>query len=162
MNEQILKSKQELVASITETTKTSESMTVVEYRGLTVSQLMVLRRQLSDVGATMTVYKNSLVERSMTELGSEEMHQYLVGPNAFVFSKDLTSAPKVLIKFAKKNKALQVKAAYAEGKVFNADGVKEISTLSDKNGMLSMFLSCLKAPMTKFAATLQAVSDNAK
>ncbi len=159
MNETTLQSKKDLVSSIVDATKNAQSLTVVEYRGLSVAQLSNLRRLLSDANSSITVYKNSLVERAFVELGSEDMKEFLVGPNAFVFCDDLSSAPKALIKFAKKNKALKIKAAYAEGRVFDANGVKELATLSDKDGMLSMFLSCLKAPMTKLAATLLAVSE---
>ncbi len=159
MNQETLKSKQELVSNITNEIKNSQSVTVVEYRGLTVAKLMMLRRQLREVNASLNVYKNSLVERSMEEVGTSELHQYLVGPNAFIFSKDLSAGPKVVAKFAKKNKALVIKAAYAEGKVFDGEGAKVLATLGTKEDMLSMFLSCLKAPMSKFAATVKAVSD---
>ena len=66
----------------------------------------------------------------------------------------------VLAKFAKKNELLVIKAGIAEGKVMDAQGMKTIASLPDRNGLLSIFLSCLNAPIQKFAATVKAVADS--
>ena len=160
MNQEILKSKQEIVAKISESLKDCGSMTIVEYRGLTVAEISELKKSLKAVGASFTVYKNTLVTIASKELGHEGLHQYLTGSNAYVFSKEINAGPKVLAKFAKKNENLVIKAGFAEGKVMDAEGMKAIATLPDKNGLLSMFLSCLNAPIQKFAATVKAVADS--
>jgi len=160
MNQEILKSKQETVAKITESLKDCGSMTIVEYRGLTVAQISDLKKSLKAVGSTFSVYKNTLFTRASNDLGYSELDQYLTGSNAYVFSKELNAGPKVLAKFAKRNENLVIKAGLAEGKVLDAAGVKTLATLPDKNGLLSMFLSCLNAPIQKFAATVKAVADS--
>ena len=160
MNQDILKSKQEIVSKIEDSLKESASMTIVEYRGLTVAEISELKKSLKAAGSTFTVYKNTLVTRASQKLGYSELDQYLSGSNAFVFSKEINAGPKVLAKFAKKNELLVIKAGIAEGKVMDAAGMKTIATLPDKNGLLSMFLSCLNAPIQKFAATVKAVADS--
>ena len=160
MNQEILKSKQEIVAKITESIKDSASMTIVEYRGLTVAEISELKKSLKAAGSTFNVFKNTLVTRASDELGYNELNQYLSGSNAFVFSKEINAGPKVLAKFAKRNELLVIKAGIAEGKVMDAQGMKTIASLPDRNGLLSMFLSCLNAPIQKFAATVKAVADS--
>ena len=160
MNQEILKSKQETVAKITESLKDCASMTIVEYRGLTVAQISDLKKSLKAVGSSFSVYKNTLFTRASNDLGYSELDQYLSGSNAYVFSKELSAGPKVLAKFAKRNENLVIKAGLAEGRVLDAAGVKTLATLPDKNGLLSMFLSCLNAPIQKFAATVKAVADS--
>ena len=160
MNQEILKSKQETVAKITESLKDCGSMTIVEYRGLTVAQISDLKKSLKAVGSSFSVYKNTLFTRASNDLGYSELDQYLSGSNAYVFSKELSAGPKVLAKFAKRNDNLVIKAGLAEGRVLDAAGVKTLATLPDKNGLLSMFLSCLNAPIQKFAATVKAVADS--
>jgi large subunit ribosomal protein L10 len=135
-------------------------MTIVEYRGLTVAQISDLKKSLKAVGSTFSVYKNTLFTRASNDLGYSELDQYLTGSNAYVFSKELNAGPKVLAKFAKRNENLVIKAGLAEGRVLDAAGVKTLATLPDKNGLLSMFLSCLNAPIQKFAATVKAVADS--
>ena len=160
MNQDILKSKQEIVAKITDSIKESASMTIVEYRGLTVAEISELKKSLKAAGSTFNVFKNTLVTRASDDLGYKDLNQYLSGSNAFVFSKEINAGPKVLAKFAKKNELLVIKAGIAEGKVMDAQGMKTIASLPDKNGLLSMFLSCLNAPIQKFAATVKAVADS--
>ena len=160
MNQEILKSKQEIVAKISESLKDCGSMTIVEYRGLTVAQISELKKSLKAVGSTFSVYKNTLFTRASNDLGYSDLDQYLTGSNAYVFSKELNAGPKVLAKFAKRNENLVIKAGLAEGRVLDAAGVKTLATLPDKNGLLSMFLSCLNAPIQKFAATVKAVADS--
>ena len=160
MNQEILKSKQEIVAKITESIKDSASMTIVEYRGLTVAEISELKKSLKAAGSTFNVFKNTLVTRASDDLGYNDLNQYLTGSNAFVFSKEINAGPKVLAKFAKRNENLVIKAGLAEGKVMDAQGMKTIASLPDKNGLLSMFLSCLNAPIQKFAATVKAVADS--
>lgn len=160
MNQDILKSKQEIVSKIEDSLKESASMTIVEYRGLTVAEISELKKSLKAAGSTFTVYKNTLVTRASQKLGYSELDQYLSGSNAFVFSKEINAGPKVLAKFAKKNELLVIKAGIAEGKVMDAQGMKTIASLPDRNGLLSMFLSCLNAPIQKFAATVKAVADS--
>lgn len=160
MNQEILKSKKEIVAKIEDSLKDCASMTIVEYRGLTVAQISELKKSLKAAGSSFSVYKNTLFSRASDELGYKDLEQYLSGSNAYVFSKELNAGPKVLAKFAKKNDCLVIKAGIAEGKVYDAAGMKTIATLPDKNGLLSMFLSCLNAPIQKFAATVKAVADS--
>ena len=160
MNQEILKSKKEIVAKISDSIKESASMTIVEYRGLTVAEISELKKSLKAAGSTFNVFKNTLVTRASDDLGYKDLNQYLSGSNAFVFSKEINAGPKVLAKFAKKNELLVIKAGIAEGKVMDAQGMKTIASLPDRNGLLSMFLSCLNAPIQKFAATVKAVADS--
>ena len=159
MNPNALEAKKATVAEIQESLAKSESLTVVSYQGLTVAELMELRRTLEKTDSTFKVYKNTMVRRALAEAKQPELGDLLEGPNAFVFSKDLSAAPKALFKFARVHDALVVKGALAEGQVFDAAKTKELSKLPGREGMLSMFLGCLKAPMSKFAATIKAVAD---
>jgi large subunit ribosomal protein L10 len=159
MNQKTLESKKEIVAGIKKSFEESSSMAVVEYRGLTVSELSELRKSLKAVDATFGVYKNTLVKIANDSLGHQELDEYLTGSNAYVFSKELSKGPKALVKFSKKHPKLVIKGGILEGKAADEKLVKEVSKLPDKNGMISMFLSCLQAPISKFAATVKAIVD---
>lgn len=160
MNPETLKSKQEIVAKITESFKAAGSLVIVEYRGLTVAELSELRKSLKAVNASFNVYKNTLVTKASDNLGHKDLDQYLTGSNAYVFSKEVVDGPKVLAKFAKKNENLVIKAGLVEGKVVDANGVKTVAALPNRDGLISMFLSCLQAPIRKFACTVKAVADS--
>ena len=160
MNKDVLQAKQETVSEIVAKAKASSGLVVAEYRGLTVAQLQELRRALRAEGASMNVYKNSLVDRAADELGYSDLKQVLTGPNAIFFSDELNSAAKVLVKYAKRfGENLNIKGGVFEGKFADAAGVKEIAKLPGKEGLLAMLLSCLQAPVRQFACTVKAVAD---
>lgn len=159
MNQEILQAKKEVVSEVVENVKNSNAVVVVEYRGLSVAEITELRRALRDVDGTIRVYKNSLVERAVEELGHHDLKEILEGPNAVVFTKDTIAGPKVVAKFAKKHEHLVVKGGIIEGKVANADEVKVIASLPGREGLISMFLSCLQAPVRGFACAVKAIAD---
>lgn len=161
MNQQILKRKQETVAKITDLAKKSQSIVIAEYRGLTVSELTELRRELRKNKATLNVYKNTLVNRAFNDL-KLDLNEHLTGPNAYVFSEELTGGPSALLKFSKKHKKLVIKAGYFDGKKATAEEIKTLGSLPNKEGLISMFLCCLNEPVAKFARTLDALAKTKK
>lgn len=160
MNQAVLAAKSETVKEISEKAKKSQTIIVCEYRGLTVAQIQEVRRALHKEKAEMSVYKNSLVERAVDELGYNDLNSVLTGPNAIVFSEDVIAGAKVIAKYAKRHKdVLVVKGGIVEGKFVDAKGIIEVSKLPGKEGLLSMFLSCLQAPIRSFACAVKAVAD---
>lgn len=159
MNQAVLSSKQALVSEITDKIKNSQSTVVCEYRGLSVAEVTELRRNLRAEDVEFKVYKNTMVERACDESGFEDLKTVLNGPNAFAFSKDATAPARVLAKFAKKHKALILKSGIVEGKVVDEATIAELSKLPNRDGMLSMLLSCLQSPVSSFARVVKAVAE---
>ena len=160
MNQEILKAKVDVVDEVVKIAKSSKSIIVVEYRTMTVAELSDLRRTLRSVKGTLGVYKNTLVKRATDKLGYKGLENTLTGPNAFVFAPDPIEGPKFMIKYARKNDKLVIKGGIIEGSVVNAAGIKTVAGLPGRNGLISMFLSCLQGPIRQFAATVKAVADH--
>ena len=159
MNQNVLAAKQEVVSEISNKIKESDSTVIVEYRGLSVAEITELRRELRKEEVDMKVYKNSMAQRAFEECGFADLKDSLTGPNAIAFSKDATAPARVLAKFAKKHKALVLKAGIVEGKTADLDTIKELSALPNHDGMISMLLSCLQSPVSAFARVVKAVAD---
>ncbi len=160
MSKEIIEAKQQVVAEIAESLKNSQSAIVVEYRGLTVAEMTELRRSLRAENVGIKVYKNKLVQRAAEEVGMAELNQHLVGPNAIAFGHEDAVAPaRLLAEFAKKHKALVIKAGYVEGKYLPKESVEEVSKLPNREGMYSMLLCCMKEPVAKVARVIQALAD---
>jgi large subunit ribosomal protein L10 len=159
MNKEVLASKQETVNEIAENLKNCGSLTIVSYHGLTVAETTELRRTLATKNAKMAVYKNSLVERALVANGTAVLDEYLEGPNAFVFSKEVSDAPAILRKFARYHDALVIKGGLVEGKAYDAKGMIAFATMPNKEGLLSMFCQCLNAPVRKFAVAVNAIAE---
>lgn len=160
MSAQAIEAKKVVVSEIAEKFKNAQSAVVVEYRGLSVGEVTELRRALRAENVEFKVYKNKMVQRATESLGYGEINSQLVGPNAIAFGTNDAVAPaRILAKFAKKNELLVIKAGVVEGKVLGQDEVKEIAKLPNREGMYSMLLGCLQAPVSKFARVVKAVSD---
>lgn len=159
MNQAVLETKKQVVAEVSEKFKNCGSAVVVEYRGLSVAQVTELRRQLRAEDVEFKVYKNSITSRAAEDAGYSELCEHLTGPNAVAFSSDAVAPSRILAKFAKKNDKLVLKAGLVEGKVVGLETIKELSSLPNREGMLSMLLSCLQSPVRSFACVVKAVSD---
>jgi large subunit ribosomal protein L10 len=85
---------------------------------------------------------------------------HLTGPTAIAFSKEDPVAPaKILSNFAKKNENLKIKGGIVEGKVVSYEQLKALADLPSREGLLSMLLSVLQAPIRNFALAVKAVSE---
>ena len=155
-----MESKQVRVEEITEKFKGAATAVVVDYRGLNVSQLTELRKQLREAGVEFKVYKNTMTRRATEVAGLEGLNEYLTGPNAIAFSSEDVVAPaKIINDFAKKNEQLEIKAGVIEGTIASADDIKALAELPSREGLLSMLLSVLQAPMRNFALAVKAVAE---
>ncbi|UUN17704.1 50S ribosomal protein L10 [Bacillus cereus] len=156
----VIETKQQVVTEIADKLRASKSTIVVDYRGLTVSEATELRKQLREAGVEFKVYKNSLTRRAAESAEMAELNEFLTGPNAIAFSNEDVVAPaKVLNDFAKDHEALEIKAGVIESKLVTLDEVKAIATLPSREGLLSMLLSVLQAPIRNLALATKAVAD---
>ena len=160
MSAEAIKAKSALVEEIAAKLKGAQSAVVVEYRGLSVSEMTELRNNLRAEDVELKVYKNSLVQRATVATEYEGLNAELTGPNAIALGNSDAVAPaRVIAKFAKDHEALVIKAAVVEGKLLTVDEVKEISKLPNREGMYSMLLGMLQAPVSKFARVVKAVAE---
>jgi large subunit ribosomal protein L10 len=159
-NAKILAEKEQAVAEVTEKFKASASTIIADYRGLNVAQVTQLRKSLREAGIEFVVLKNSLARRASANAELSALDEYLTGPTAIAFSKDDLVAPaKILTDFAKKNDQLSVKGGVVEGRVVGYDQIKALAELPSRDGLLSMLLSVLQAPVRNFALAVKAVAE---
>lgn len=156
----VIEQKQQHVEVISEQLKNSVSTVLVDYRGLTVSEVTELRKQLRDAGIEFKVYKNTMVRRAADSQGLSELNEFLVGPSAIAFSnEDVITPAKIIHEFSKKHEALEIKAGVIEGSFVPAEDVKSIASLPSRDGLLSMLLSVLQAPVRNFAYAVKAIGE---
>ncbi|MBU9720236.1 MULTISPECIES: 50S ribosomal protein L10 [Bacillaceae] len=156
----VIEKKSQVVDEIASKLQDSQSTIVVDYRGLDVSEVTELRKQLREAGVDFKVYKNTMARRATEKLGLTELDEQLVGPTAIAFSNEDVVAPaKILNKFAKDHEALEIKAGVIEGRIASLEEIKALAELPSREGLLSMVLSVLQAPIRNFALATKAVAD---
>lgn len=155
-----LEQKKQTVAEIAEKFKASKSTIVVDYRGLSVAEVTELRKQLREAGVEFKVYKNTLTRRAADSADLSELNESLTGPNAIAFSNEDVIAPaKILSKFSKDHEALEIKAGVIEGNITTIEEINALANLPSREGLLSMLLSVLQAPIRNLALATKAVAD---
>ena len=153
--------KQPIVQEISEAINGAQSVVVVDYRGLTVAEDTQLRKQLREAGITYKVYKNTLVSRAVEGTEFESLREVLEGPSAFAISADDATAPaRVLAEFAKKAPKLEIKAGVVEGAYYDANGMKEISSIPSRDVLLGRLFGSMQSPIANLARVLNQIAEN--
>lgn len=136
-NAKILEQKQVVIDEIKEKFANAKSVVLFDPRGLKVSEVTELRRNLRESGSDYKVYKNTLAKRALMESGLE-LDNYLEGPTAISFSEDELAPVKIISEFAKSHEALELKAGVVEGKVATLEDLKSYAAIPSREGLLTM------------------------
>lgn len=156
----IREEKEQQVAEIAQKLKNSKTTIITDYRGLDVAEVTELRKTLREAGIEYKVLKNTLVRRATAETNLSAADEFLIGPTAIAFGYDDVVAPaKIIVDFAKKHTNLEIKAGVLEGRLVTEEEVKALASLPSRDGLLSMLLSVLQAPMRNMALAVKAVAE---
>ncbi|MBD1382774.1 50S ribosomal protein L10 [Metabacillus arenae] len=160
MSSAIIDQKKKIVDEISAKFSDSKSTVIVDYRGLNVAEVTELRKKLREAGVEIRVYKNTMTRRAVAKAELSGLDEALTGPNAIAFSNEDVVAPaKIINDFAKDHEALEIKAGVIEGNIATVEDIKALAELPSREGLLSMLLSVLQAPMRNFALATKAVAD---
>ncbi len=150
----------ERVAELKEQIESANALLLTEYRGLTVEEITELRRSLRDVDASLSVIKNTLMQRAANDAGIAELDELLVGPSAIAFvNGDVVAVAKKLKDASKQFPALVIKGGYMDGAPLDAAGASSLADLESREVMLSKIAGMLKSEMSRAAATFIATQS---
>ena len=152
--------KQPIVAEISENIKGAQSIVLVDYRGLTVEQDTRLRKELREAGIVYKVYKNTMMNFAFKGTEFEALSEYLEGPSAVAISTtDATAPARILCKFAKEAKALEVKGGYVDGTAYDAKGIAAVAEIPSREELLSRLLGSMQSPVANFARVMNQLAE---
>lgn len=148
----------ETVAALKESMGSCAGLVFFDYRGVTVSQLTDLRRELAKTSSSMKICKNSLVDIALKDLGREVKDEIFINPTAVVFAKeDMPSAAKVISEAAKKNDKIKIKGGYMGEDLLDPANVQVVANIPPREVLLSHLVTALESPISSFANSLQSV-----
>jgi large subunit ribosomal protein L10 len=155
--------KEAVVEQLTERLKQADTLLVADYRGLTMPQIDGLRTRLLESGARFTVVKNTLTRRAAEAAGSDALLTLLEGPSAIAFldaDGDMVAAAKALADAARETRVLAIRGGVMEGRALTAAEVESLATLPPLDVLRGQVLGAIVAPLTSFAALLNAPLQN--
>jgi large subunit ribosomal protein L10 len=154
--------KERVVAELTERLRTTETLVVADYRGLTMPQIDELRTKLIEHGARFAVVKNTLTRRAAEAAGSDALLALLDGPTAIAFLEsegDPVAVAKALVDAARDTRVLEVRGGLLEGRPVEAADIESLAKLPPFEVLRSQVLGAITAPLTAivglFTAPLQ-------
>ena len=131
---------------------------VTEYRGLSVDEIMKLRRSLQSEDGDYMVTKNTLAKIAVKGTAFEVLTDVFKGPIALAFGfKDQVSPAKAVAKFIKEAKKGEIVAAALDGKLLSADEAKALANLPSREEIYAKMLGCINSPASGIANSMNAV-----
>lgn len=119
-----------------------------------------MRKQLREAGIAYKVCKNTMMKRAFEGTEFAGLDEHLEGPSALAISKDDATAPaRILSKFAKDAKALELKAGVVEGTVYDSAALSELAKIPSRDELLSKLLGSLQSPITNLARVLNQIAE---
>ena len=155
-----LKKKEAVVDSIKEKLEASQSVVLIDYRGLTVAEVTELRNQMREAGVEYQALKNTMIKRAAEKAGIEGLDPILEGPTAVAFGINDPVAPaKILTKFAKDTKKITIKGGVLAGNAIDVAAVENLAKLPSKEELIAKMLGSLNAPITGLVMVLSGVTS---
>ena len=151
--------KERVVAELTERLRTSETLIVADYRGLTNAEIDGLRSKLIEHGARFAVVKNTLTRRAAEAAGADALLALLEGPSAIAFVEsdgDPAAVAKALRDAATSTKILAIRGGVLEGKSLTAAEVESLAKLPPADVIRAQLVGAIVSPLTTIVALLAA------
>lgn len=131
------------------------SVFILHYKGLLSPEISQLRKELSKLGARISVVKNTLTSSVLEDLQLKDLSNGLNRPTAFVFgTDDSITISKALFNFAKEHERLEIGFAYVEKRVLDKNRIKELSMLPPKEVLIAKVIGGIKSPLNGLANVL--------
>ena len=137
-SKKILEQKENTVKEIIAKLDNSKTFLLINYQGLTVSEIAQLRESLREVNSDIKVYKNTLMSLALKNK-KIELQDYMSGPNAYLFADSIIEPIKVVSKFAKDHPSLEIRVGYVDNEIVDTKVISDYASIPSMEGLLTMF-----------------------
>lgn len=154
-----LENKKAIVADLKNSLSEAQMALVIDYQGLTVSEITDLRRRLQASGAICKVTKNTFMGIAIQDNPDwQVMSGLLAGSSAFLLIKeDIGGAIKAYQDFQKASKKTDLRGGVLEGRLLTEADVKAIASLPSKEQLMAQIAGALNAVTAKVAIGIKEV-----
>ena len=150
--------KTDIISELNETFSKAKFAVVADYRGLKVTELEKLRKNLRENDAQIQVAKNTLLRLAVKGTPYEGLSDAFSGTTAVAVGfKEPVGPSKVLTAFASEFNAFYIRTAVLDGTILSADDVVALSKLPSREELLGKLLGTMSAVPTGFVRVLSAV-----
>lgn len=142
--------KRDIVAALTEQFRQCTIAIATDFRGLSASELAVLRQRLRERSVGYRVVKNRLAVLAAREAGMDAFTQLLEGTTGLAFGRqEAAEAAKALDEYIRSTRSsLVIRSAVLDGELLTAAQVTALATLPPKEELLARLMGQMNAPIT--------------
>jgi len=154
--------KYDIVSHLKERLDSAKAIVLVDYKGINIEQVNLLRRSFRGGEVDYFVQKNTLIKLALHDLGITALDDHLQGPTAVAVCRtDEVTPARVLVKFLKDvmedANFPRFKAGYVAGHVFNEKELVALAALPSREELLAKVLGSMSAPLTGFMGVTQGI-----
>jgi large subunit ribosomal protein L10 len=148
-------SKRQAVSALAEMLRGSSAMAVADYRGLSVSDMQVVRRSLRSNGVELHVAKNRLLKIAAEQVGLEELKPMLSGPTALAtVSGDEVAMAKALQEAFRPYRSVSLRGGLLGTRAIDGAGLSRLASLPGREVLLARLAGGMAAPISGMAGVL--------
>lgn len=151
--------KKDALKKITEALKDSATTAFVNFKGLSVSDTMKLRRTLRAAGVSYTVVKKTLLRKALAEGGFSGEAPETLGELALAYGKDAIAPAREIEAFAKKfPESLSLMGGIFEKTYVGKERMRDIARIPTRDVLLAQFVNLINSPIQRIVTALDAVA----
>ncbi len=151
--------KEKAVQSLSEKLSKAKAVVLAEYRGLKVSEITELRKEVKKISGDLRVVKNRLVKKAIQGTVMDVLKSELKGPLALAIAQgDPVELTKVLARFAGNLEALKLKAGFLGTSLLSRQDIDRLSKLPGREELFAKLLGSIVAPASRLVGVMQGVS----
>src|SRR5512136_2478896 len=133
----------------------SQAVVLVEYSGLKMKDLDLIRAKARECGGEFHIVKNTLAKLALEKAGYSVPADYAQKSTAIGFSySDAAGFTKALTDVTKGMEAVKVKGGFLDAKVLSPAQVKSLASLPPLPILRAQLLGVLQAPASRLVRTL--------
>ncbi len=144
--------KKDFVDKLKEDFKSSSSVIVAHYSGMTVNEAENLRKEMRDNGAKFKVTKNRLTKLAIQETQFKDISELFSGPTAIAYSSDPIAPAKVAVSFEKKLENFKIIGGGYNGEKIDKEKIDFLAKLPSLDELRGKLIGLISAPAQKIAA----------
>jgi large subunit ribosomal protein L10 len=148
-------SKRQAVSALVEMLRESSAMAVADYRGLSVSDMQVVRRSLRSNGVELHVAKNRLLKIAADQVGLEELKPMLSGPTALAtISGDEVAMARALQEAFRPYRSVSLRGGLLGTRAIDGAALSQLASLPGREVLLARLAGGMAAPISGMAGVL--------
>ncbi|MBI2096209.1 MAG: 50S ribosomal protein L10 [Candidatus Taylorbacteria bacterium] len=152
--------KKEIIKKIKEAVSGAATVVFVNFRGVTVKEVMEMRRTLRAAGVGYYVAKKTLVGRVLEdEKFSGERPEIVEGELALAYGADMVAPAREIYNFQKKYEdRIKILGGVFERKYETAEGITALAKIPSLSVLIGRFVNLINSPLQRFVVALSEIS----